>query len=182
MGRFLCLTKTVVWLGDVDHHALLVAAMCHDLGHHGFTNPFLVETMHELALRYNDKSPLENMHCANLFGICSNPECNVFNLVDAEVRKRARKVAIAAILHTDNVNHFDMVKQITQIYEINSLTCDMQAHSPNDIDPTYDTEVLQKDTILWRELFLHLADVSNPLKPFRICKAWAWRVLDEFFA
>jgi len=35
---------------------------------------------------------------------------------------------------------------------------------------------------MWLELFLHLADVSNPLKPFHICKPWAMRVLDEFFA
>merc|ERR1712194_3675 len=32
------------------------------------------------------------------------------------------------------------------------------------------------------ELFLHSADVSNPMKPFKICSAWAHRVLDEFFA
>merc|ERR1719221_178203 len=32
------------------------------------------------------------------------------------------------------------------------------------------------------ELFLHLADVSNPLKPFPVCHSWAMRVLDEFFA
>merc|ERR1719433_1703982 len=36
--------------------------------------------------------------------------------------------------------------------------------------------------MMWLMLFLHLADVSNPLKPFKICKLWAWRVLDEFFA
>lgn len=35
--------------------------------------------------------------------------------------------------------------------------------------------------MLWIELFLHFSDVSNPLKPFNICQAWAWRVLDEFF-
>merc|ERR1712039_962892 len=75
-----------------------------------------------------------------------------------------------------------MVKEITKIYEINSLSCDIQAQNPHEISPLYEQEVLQKDPILWCELFLHLADVSNPLKPFHICKAWAWRVLDEFFA
>merc|ERR1712125_238693 len=40
----------------------------------------------------------------------------------------------------------------------------------------------QKNKMMWLMLFLHLADVSNPTKPFKICKDWAWRVLDEFFA
>merc|ERR1719498_1356477 len=30
-------------------------------------------------------------------------------------------------------------------------------------------------------LFMHSADVSNPCKPWRVCKAWALRVLEEFF-
>merc|ERR1712061_697307 len=29
--------------------------------------------------------------------------------------------------------------------------------------------------------FLHIADISNSMKPFKICKVWAWKVLDEFF-
>merc|ERR1712048_1549699 len=48
--------------------------------------------------------------------------------------------------------------------------------------PQYEADVLQREKILWLELFLHLADVSNPLKPFKMCQAWAWRILDEFFA
>eukprot|EP00913_Durusdinium_trenchii_P033424 g31292.t1 len=54
--RMICLTSARTWLGSVDIYALLVAALCHDIGHHGRTNPFLVELGDELALRYNDKS------------------------------------------------------------------------------------------------------------------------------
>ena len=43
---------------------MLVAALCHDLGHPGVSNKFLVETRHELAMTYNDRSCLENMSCA----------------------------------------------------------------------------------------------------------------------
>merc|ERR1712232_1348201 len=32
------------------------------------------------------------------------------------------------------------------------------------------------------DVFLHCADISNPIKPFEMCKKWAWRVIDEFFA
>merc|ERR1712225_34893 len=30
-------------------------------------------------------------------------------------------------------------------------------------------------------LLLHAADISNACKPWRVCSAWAYAVLDEFF-
>eukprot|EP00746_Dinoflagellata_sp_MGD_P072415 gnl/MRDRNA2_/MRDRNA2_293947_c0_seq1.p1 gnl/MRDRNA2_/MRDRNA2_293947_c0~~gnl/MRDRNA2_/MRDRNA2_293947_c0_seq1.p1 ORF type:complete len:168 (+),score=40.04 gnl/MRDRNA2_/MRDRNA2_293947_c0_seq1:38-505(+) len=50
--------------------------------------------------------------------------------------------------------------------------------------PTKDVlEILRQpeNKTLMRNLVLHTADVSNPMKPFAICRAWAMRVLDEFF-
>merc|ERR1711920_985685 len=34
---------------------------------------------------------------------------------------------------------------------------------------------------LWLRLLLHMADISNPLKPFEVYKLWASRVVEEFF-
>ena len=48
----------------------------------------------ELAIRYNDISPLENHHCAVAFKILSNPECNIFSNVDKDIFKRIRSVSI----------------------------------------------------------------------------------------
>merc|ERR1719359_1788493 len=59
-------------------------------------------------------------------------------------------------------------------------TCDEQA-GRTELTTSYMSDVLQKEKQLWFELFLHLADVSNPSKPFEVCMKWAWRVLDEFF-
>ena len=39
------------------------------------------------------------------------------HLPGEEMYKEARKVAVAAILHTDNANHFSMIKDISQVYE-----------------------------------------------------------------
>lgn len=178
--RLLSLTSARQWLGSVDQYALLVAALCHDIGHQGRTNPFLVELGNELPLRYNDKSPLENMHCAKLFEIASNQDTDVFKQMDKETKKQARRICIAAILHTDNVNHFEMVREISKIYEMASDLCELQASQP-DLLPQYIEQVMQKNSLQWLELFLHFADVSNPLKPFPVCQKWAWRVLDEFF-
>merc|ERR1719486_1495071 len=74
------------WMSDIDMYALLVSALCHDVAHPGWTTPFLIETRHELAVRYNDASPLENMHCARLFEICQKQESNVFGKASTEDR------------------------------------------------------------------------------------------------
>jgi len=183
--RLLTLTKAEQWVSSAEIFAMLIAALCHDMGHVGRTNPFLVETGHDLALQYNDASPLENMHCSSLFKLCTNESMNVFKDMSSDQYKKARRVAVAAILHTDNANHFDMVKNINKAYEVASELIEKQASLGEDCDnglyPQYVTDVLRKDSLMFLELFLHFADISNPLKPFDICQAWAARVLDEFF-
>mmetsp|Transcript_39876 Transcript_39876/g.105780 ORF Transcript_39876/g.105780 Transcript_39876/m.105780 type:complete len:853 (-) Transcript_39876:108-2666(-) len=179
--RILCETMSGEWLSDAEQFAILVSALGHDIGHFGMTNPFLVESRHMLALCYNDKSPLENMHCAKLFEICSNAESNVFKSLTGDVFKMTRKVCVEAILHTDMAEHFNMVKGLDKFYEMNADVCDLQASVPHLLRDNYANQVLRKDTLTWLQVFLHLADVSNPLKPFKICHAWAWRVLEEFF-
>ncbi|CAJ1341394.1 unnamed protein product [Effrenium voratum] len=115
--RFCGLTNGRLWMRKVDQYALLISALCHDMGHEGRTNPFLVESKDTLAITYNDKSPLENMHCARLFTLCTDEKTNAFGKASPELYKEARKVAVAAILHTDNANHFEMIKDISQVYE-----------------------------------------------------------------
>merc|ERR1712232_837180 len=96
--------------------------------------------------------------------------------------KKARKVCVASILHTDAALHFNMVKDLKKLYEMQNDVCDRQARNRKALDQEYLSTVLQENVLLFEELFLHLADVSNPLKPWSICKEWAGRVLDEFFA
>lgn len=43
-------------LEKIDVLAFLIAGMCHDLGHDGFTNGYHVNTLSERAIRYNDLS------------------------------------------------------------------------------------------------------------------------------
>jgi cAMP-specific phosphodiesterase 4 len=179
--RLVSETKGVRWLSDLSLYAILVAGLCHDLGHQGKTNPYLIETRHELALRYNDNSPLENMHCARLFEICKNAKTDVFRKIDGDLYKQVRSVCIGSILHTDNAHHFEMVNDIKMFYELTSGTCESQAKDA-ELSDKYIADVLEKDAMLWLKLFLHLADVSNPCKPFKMCQKWAWRILDEFFA
>lgn len=185
--RILVLCSLESVLSGCERFALMIGAIGHDLGHPGFNNPFLVETAHELAIRYNDQSPLENMHCARLFEIARCPEAAAFYDLDRKQYREARQVCVEAILHTDNVHHFTMVKEMQMLYEMSSEVFDvsLQIHqtSPGDFPPREWVDVLSEPDKkkLLRSSLLHFSDVSNPTKPFPVCKKWAWLIMDEFF-
>lgn len=56
--------------------AMYLSAVVHDYEHAGLTNDFLVNSSHMLAIRYNDKSPLENHHLAAAFADMKDPQLN----------------------------------------------------------------------------------------------------------
>jgi len=49
-------------LTDQDLVSIIVATSVHDFEHFGVNNAYLTESKHDLALRYNDISVLENHH------------------------------------------------------------------------------------------------------------------------
>jgi cAMP-specific phosphodiesterase 4 len=168
---------------ELDQFSLMISAVAHDVGHPGVNNPFLIETSHELALRYNDKSPLENMHCAKLFEMVTVQDANIFEQLPKDAYKDVRKICIEAILHTDMVAHFSMVKDLTMLYHNNSEV--WEAVSDVDAPPdAAECELLRsaEHKKLSLNLILHAADVSNPCKVWDICNKWAVLVLEEFFA
>lgn len=57
-----------------------------------FSFRYQINARTELAVRYNDISPLENHHCAVAFQILALPECNIFANVDSEAFKQIRQV------------------------------------------------------------------------------------------
>ncbi|KAF4675904.1 Calcium/calmodulin-dependent 3',5'-cyclic nucleotide phosphodiesterase 1B [Perkinsus olseni] len=182
--RYMALAKSVAFLQPLDCLAVLLAAVVHDIGHPGVNNPYLIETAHELALRYNDKSPLENMHCARFFELCGEAEANVLQELSKQQYRDVRRIMIECILHTDNAHHFEMIKALQMLYQLNREIVD-EGYDADEEEWSAECVTLfstndVRMTLL--QLFLHAADISNPTKPFKSCKAWANRVLDEFFA
>jgi len=180
--RLMCELHAESWLGDVQRYSLLIAALGHDVGHFGRNNDFLCKTGNALAIQYNDQSPLENMHCATLFQICEKDDANVFKQLSVDDKRTSRKLCIAAILHTDMVHHPQMQKHLIMLYERTSALCHAQAQEKNALLPEFEEEVLNKEHDFWaQDVLVHIADVSNPGKPFPICQAWAIRCVEEFW-
>lgn len=185
--RFLTLFDCASYMGGLERFSLLVAAVGHDLGHPGMNNAFLIETSHELALRYNDISPLESMHSARLFELLGDPRCDIFSLLSRQQCLELRQLIIPTILHTDNSKHFEMVKEVQTLYELNSEALDVGKEvyttSKSEWPPPGVVECLRapESRKLLLKLCLHTADISNPMKPFRVCRIWASQVFEEFF-
>jgi cAMP-specific phosphodiesterase 4 len=195
--RIMNLMASETFLTDLEQFALLIGAVGHDLGHPGVNNPFLTEVGHTLALLYNDRSPLENMHCAKLYNIISNPDLNVFNGLAKDQYRDCRKYIIDTILHTDMMGHQSMQKDLQMMYQMNAevflppsmakqatTTVDYPGVSPASLQGGLETEIFcqpeNKSTLM--NCILHSADVSNPCRSWDVTQAWAFTCIEEFFA
>ncbi|PNG99237.1 Calcium/calmodulin-dependent 3',5'-cyclic nucleotide phosphodiesterase 1B, partial [Tetrabaena socialis] len=81
----------VHYLNPLELLGVYYAAMVHDYAHPGLTGDFLVATSDKLAVRYNDRSPLENHHCAASFALLSRPELDAFAPLSKTERGAFRK-------------------------------------------------------------------------------------------
>lgn len=182
---------------------LVLAALVHDVHHPGLTPTFLSKASAEgawkmtiqapleeadmdLALKYNDQSPLENMHCAVALELLRNPK-NTF-LAKEDVGA-IRQPLIRAILATDMAKHAENMTRLSAL--IDNLNHDgdegalpwywpskRPANVKTDEEQEEWARALQEQFIL--ETFLHAADLSGPTFPFPQWLEWNKRVQREF--
>ena len=101
------------FLSQTDQMALSVAALCHDVSHFGRSNAFLVETRHELAIRYNDAAVLENFHAAVTFQLIkSSAATDITAGLSRREERRFRARVIQLVLATDASTHFQHVGEL----------------------------------------------------------------------
>ena len=94
-------------MSPLDRLALYVTAACHDFGHCGFTNTYLVATRHILARRYHNRSPLENFHICASRELLFNPETR---FVPAQTLPHLADLVTDLLLATDIANHVDTMR------------------------------------------------------------------------
>ncbi|MCJ8732479.1 hypothetical protein PDJAM_G00211810 [Pangasius djambal] len=123
-----CVTQMMyglIWLTDlrakidsIDLLIMLTSAVCHDLDHTGYNNAYQINARTELALRYNDISPLENHHCAVAFEILEKTESNIFRNLTTDQYKRIREGIIKCILATDMSRHTEILNKFKAILPV----------------------------------------------------------------
>ncbi len=100
---------------DLQVMILIVSSICHDLDHPGYNNIYQINASTELALRYNDISPLENHHCSVAFRILKLTSCNIFVSLDNIQYRLVREGIIRCILATDMSRHNEILLQFKKI-------------------------------------------------------------------
>ncbi|XP_045906759.1 high affinity cGMP-specific 3',5'-cyclic phosphodiesterase 9A-like isoform X1 [Micropterus dolomieu] len=167
-----CVTQMMyglIWLTDlrsklsrIDLFIMLTSALCHDLDHPGYNNVYQINAQTDLALRYNDISPLENHHCAVAFGILSKPECNILKNLSCEQYKYIRRGMIKCILATDMARHNEILNKFKTMQPVFDFT--NKDHK----------EVLMK-------IMVKVSDISNEARPMAVAEPWLDCLLQEFF-
>ena len=66
---------------------------------------------HTKVLRHNDKSVLENHHCAIAFKLLLDPQNDVFELLSEAQYWNVRQIIITMILSSDISNHFEQISK-----------------------------------------------------------------------
>jgi len=151
-------------LDDIDMASIIVGGAIHDHEHPGVNNVFLVDTLDEIAVRYNDQSVLENHHVASSFKLMKHKEFDIFQDMEQEDFKTLRKKMIGLVLATDMSKHFSEIGKYKPRI------------SAPDFDPSQGSD---KDATT--HLLFHMSDISNSAKPFSIARKWVDLLFDEFF-
>ncbi|XP_070183681.1 high affinity cGMP-specific 3',5'-cyclic phosphodiesterase 9A-like [Littorina saxatilis] len=159
----------LIWLIDLpskleplDVLTLLTAAICHDLDHPGYNNAYQINARTELALRYNDISPLENHHCAVAFEILESKETNIFAQIPKDQFRKLREGMIRCILSTDMAKHNEIL------------------HTFKSVVPHFDFSDKEHRAVLYMVL-MKMADISNEARPLEVASPWLDCLLTEFF-
>ena len=160
----------------LDLLGILIAALGHDLGHPGLTNPFHINSSSELAITYNDISCLENYHTSKLFRTIRNPETDIFEKLSVQDYKTIRKRMVGNILATDMANHGKIMTVIKSRITINKAEnkTKFELLSGNE-----KTKFEEQQSLF--DFLIHAADLAHNTKLFNISLKWVELLSEEFW-
>eukprot|EP01012_Entosiphon_sulcatum_P013543 TRINITY_DN1877_c0_g1_i1.p1 TRINITY_DN1877_c0_g1~~TRINITY_DN1877_c0_g1_i1.p1 ORF type:complete len:600 (-),score=148.49 TRINITY_DN1877_c0_g1_i1:173-1972(-) len=156
--------QSVAKLTDQDVLASLIAGMIHDYDHPGLNNNFHIKVQSYLATLYNDRSILENHHCAEVFELTKLSKFNILSSFPDDQRRDIRETIIDMVLSTDMGLHAKIFgtwrRRISQ-----------------------DTDLYKRkdDQRLALALAIKMADISNCGRPEFLYLRWASKLAEEFF-
>ena len=156
---FLALGGLRKQIDSLEALTMAVAALCHDVGHDGFTNGYHMATESERATLYNDIHVQENFH-ASLANRIFQKEENKFVKLEREQAQTFRKLMIQLILSTDMSEHMDVTVNFCNLSDADFTSSDAK--------------------LLIMKSVLHAVDISTPTKPFDSSMIQAENLQQEF--
>ena len=151
------------YLNDIEIFALLMAAISHDVDHHGLNNAFHKKARTPLGILYEDKPVMEMHHCATSIRLLSMPEHNVLEGIESyNERCHFYEFFIKIILATDMDKHLQYIKDFEEV----SKEFDKRN---------------EKHRLLLAQIIMKCGDLSNTTRAFDTASAMAYSLTEEFF-
>ncbi|XP_068082303.1 cAMP and cAMP-inhibited cGMP 3',5'-cyclic phosphodiesterase 10A-like [Anabrus simplex] len=146
---------------SVEVQALLVASLCHDLDHRGYTNNFLQMTNHSLSQLYSE-SPLENHHFQVTMIIIN--ACKIFASFDSTTFRELAQEIHDAVIATDLAFYFRCRSRLLIILDERRFNWSESSHR-----------------LLLKSIMMTTCDLSGQCKPFPIAKRITECLYKEFY-
>ena len=143
---------------------LIVAAICHDINHDGFTNVYNEKAETPLGILFKNQSVMETHHCAVTIDIITKEETNLFEHLNPAEYKSMWGLLIQLVLVTDMAKHFSFLKEFNEKFDKGNFNLDTQ-----------------ENRITIMQLLLKCADISNVSRPFDLADKWVDVLCEEFF-
>jgi hypothetical protein len=141
-------------LTKLEIFGLLIAALCHDLGHDGFARSLEARCETEHAQLLSQQSIFEVESCMRAISLVANDECNIFVGLSPVQQKTIWTVIIDCILATDMARHNSILNAFKALQE------------SNDLDP--EAEPAHKTLLM--QIVLKCADLGGIARPFDTAK------------
>ena len=143
---------------------------------------YQINAQTELAIRYKDKSPLENHHCRVTLDILSRPDCNILIGLPIDQQEAFRQDLSLLILATDMSRHNEILNAFTaRRSQIQQLLKNVPARKPA-TETSMASSLPEKEDLSYLKMILIKAcDVSNEIRPPKVAEPWAEKLLQEYF-
>ena len=167
-----CEFQKVGKMNSLDQLAVLLASASHDILHPGVDNQFLVNSVHNVTVKYNNRSVLQNYHSAQFFKVLYKPDHDILYHLSKKENLYFRKVYVEMLLATDISVHF------VDLHNLNSSFARTGIYYILVLDE-WDPSGKHKQMCL--NAMLHAADLSNPIKSKSIYFKWIDLQMKELF-
>ncbi|XP_042289659.1 cAMP and cAMP-inhibited cGMP 3',5'-cyclic phosphodiesterase 10A isoform X1 [Thunnus albacares] len=158
------LQKTSGMFTELEKKGLLIACLCHDLDHRGYSNAYLQKFDHPLAALYST-STMEQHHFSQTVSILQLEGHNIFSNLNSSEYEQVLEIIRKAIIATDLALYFNNHQQLTELLTSGGL--DLNNHS-------------HRDRVIG--LMMTACDLCSVTKQWHITRLTANDIYAEFWA
>uniref|UniRef100_A0A8C6WZG1 Phosphodiesterase n=1 Tax=Neogobius melanostomus TaxID=47308 RepID=A0A8C6WZG1_9GOBI len=149
---------------ELEKKGLLVACLCHDLDHRGYSNTYLQKFDHPLAALYST-STMEQHHFSQTVSILQLEGHNIFSNLNSSEYEQVLEIIRKAIIATDLALYFNNHQQLSEL--LTASTLDLNNHS-------------HRDRVI--ALMMTACDLCSVTKQWQITRLTANDIYAEFWA